>query len=190
MISSGKSRTFSLRSPSSPFGGYDGRGSAGASSRLGVSDSGGGGGGIVDDGLGEVRAYTLAAAVASAYVLNSAVGVMFPGTLTAPPITRIDFALISVRGECDAARAMFVSGPIAMTEIVSGGFSSRIRSISRCDGRKDGVKSDVGELRSSLVSDLVVEVISVSGGDCAKRLFHVSGGVRCLCWAYLAWRLL
>jgi hypothetical protein len=40
-----------------------------------VADTGSrGGGGIVEDGFGEVRAYTRAAAEASAKTLNSAVG--------------------------------------------------------------------------------------------------------------------
>jgi len=44
-----------------------------------------GNGGIVEDGFGEVNANTRAVATASAYVLNSATGVMFPSTSIAPP---------------------------------------------------------------------------------------------------------
>ena len=82
-------------------------------------------------GLGEVKAKTRAAAFASANVLNSPTGVILPGTEMAPPITRTDLARISTIGACEAARARLVSGPMAMTVMVSGGFSSRIRRISR-----------------------------------------------------------
>ena len=96
-------------------------------------------------GLGEVNAKTRAAAVASAKVLNSPTGVMLPGTEIAPPMTRTDFARISMVGACEAARARLVRGPIAMTVMVSGGFSSRTRKISRWDGRFEGVKSVFAE---------------------------------------------
>lgn len=49
----------------------------------------GGGGGIVEEGVGEVKARTRAVATASAYVLNSATGVMLPSTSIAPPFHMI-----------------------------------------------------------------------------------------------------
>ena len=82
-------------------------------------------------GSGEVNAKTRAAAVASAKVLNSPTGVILPGTEIAPPITKMDFARISTIGACEAASARFVRGPMAITVMVSGGFSSRTRIISR-----------------------------------------------------------
>ena len=94
-------------------------------------------------GLGEVRAKRRAAAVGSAQVLNSAKGVTFPGTEMAPPMMRIDLARVRVWGACEAARARLVRGPMAMIDIVFGGFSSRRRRISRWEGRSDGVKREV-----------------------------------------------
>ena len=96
-----------------------------------LSEPGGGEGGIVVAGFGDVRAKTRAAAGASAMVLNSATGVAFPGPVTAPPMTRTDFARRKVVGEWEAARARLVRGPMAMMVIVPGGFSSRSRRISR-----------------------------------------------------------
>lgn len=123
--------TFNLLGPNSSFCGY------GGSEERSILLSpcgfllGGGGKGIVDAGFGEDKAKTRAAAVVSAYVLNSAKGVIFPGYSTAPPMTRIFFARIRIWGACEAASAILVRGPIAIIEIVSGGFSSRIRRISR-----------------------------------------------------------
>lgn len=82
-------------------------------------------------GLGDVKAKTRAAAVASARALNSATGVILPGEEIVPPMTRTDLARMNTVGECEAARARFVRGPIAIMVIVSGGFSSSIRKISR-----------------------------------------------------------
>lgn len=48
-----------------------------------------GGGGIVEEGLGEVNAKTRAVATASAKVLNSATGVIFPSTSIAPPCSEV-----------------------------------------------------------------------------------------------------
>lgn len=86
---------------------------------------------MVLDALGDVNAKMRAAAMGSAMVLNSATGVTFPGLRTAPPMTRTDLARRNVVGECDAARARLVSGPTAMIVMVSAGFSSRSRRISR-----------------------------------------------------------
>ena len=97
----------------------------------GVRWKGASGVGRRGEGLGEVSAKMRAAAMGSALVLNSATGVTLPGLRTAPPITRTDLARRNVVGECDAARARFVSGPTAMIVMVSGGFSSRSRTISR-----------------------------------------------------------
>lgn len=88
-------------------------------------------GGIVLAGLGDVNAKMRAVAEGSAKVLNSATGVAFPGTEIAPPMTRTDLARMRIFGECDAARARFVRGPMAMIVIVPGGFSARILMISR-----------------------------------------------------------
>ena len=72
--------------------------------------------------------------------LCKGIDTILPGTLTAPPITMIDLALSNVCGDSAAARARLVSGPIAIIEIVSGGFSSRRRRISKCEGFCEGVK--------------------------------------------------
>lgn len=85
----------------------------------------------MDNGYGEVRANTRAAAMESAYVLNSAAGVIFPGTEIAPPMTTTSFTRRKVSGSVAAAMARFVRGPIATIVIVSGGFSWRRRRISR-----------------------------------------------------------
>lgn len=52
-----------------------------------------GGGGMVDDGFRDVRAYTRAAAEASAKTLNSATGETFPKASTAPPMVTTSFTL-------------------------------------------------------------------------------------------------
>ena len=96
-------------------------------------------------GLGAVRAKILAAAVGSASVLNSATGVAFPGPSTTPPMISTCFARRNIAGECEAARARLVKGPIAMMVMVLRGFSSRIRRISRWEGRFEGVNSEVCE---------------------------------------------
>ena len=93
-----------------------------------------GGGGMVDDGFGEVKAYTRAAAEASAKTLNSATGETFPKESTAPPMVTTSLARRNASGSSAAARAQFVSGPMATMVIVSASFSRRIRRISLCAG--------------------------------------------------------
>ena len=60
-------------------------------------------GGIVLAGFGDVRAYIRAAAEGSAMQLNSATGVMLPGSSMVPPITMTALARMNVVGEMDAA---------------------------------------------------------------------------------------
>lgn len=68
-----------------------------------------------------------------------------------------------------------------MIEMVSGGFSSRIRRISICAGRREGVNNDAVDMRLSWLSDSGSGVKYLSGGGISKSFFHVSGGVRCWC---------
>ena len=68
-----------------------------------------------------------------------------------------------------------------MIEMVSGGFSSSIRRISRCEGRCDGVNREDDLSRSMGPSFSAVSVKSVVDGGVEKRFFHVSGGLRCSC---------
>jgi len=82
-------------------------------------------------GFGEVKAKTRAVATASAYVLNSATGVMFPSTSTAPPITTTSLTLRKASGSSAAANAKFVRGPTAMMVMVSTGFSRSNLRISK-----------------------------------------------------------
>ena len=89
-MSSGNNTRFSLRSPSSSLLGYGGK-KLSKSCSLACSDVAIDGG-IVLAGFGDVSAKILAAAVASAMALNSATGVMFPGSRKQPPITRTSFA--------------------------------------------------------------------------------------------------
>ena len=99
---------------------------------------------------------------------------MLPGSEMVPPMTRMDFARINVVGAWEAARARFVSGPMAMIVTVSGGFSLRMRKISRCDGRWDGVKSDVREVGSTSTSCIAADVRRVSDGGALNRSFQIS----------------
>lgn len=103
--------------------------------RLGVEaavlDNGKMVGGIVLSGFGADSAKIRAVAMGSAMVLNSATGVAFPGAETAPPMIRTDLARRNIVGECEAARARLVRGPMAMMVMLPGGFSSRTRKISR-----------------------------------------------------------
>ena len=93
-----------------------------------------GGGGIAEDGFGEVSAYTRAAAEASANTLNSATGETLPTASTAPPMATTSLTRRKASGSSAAARAQFVSGPMAMMVIVSASFSRKIRRISLCAG--------------------------------------------------------
>ena len=144
-----------------------------------VGSRGEGGRGIVDDGFRDVRAYTRAAAEASAKTLNSATGETLPKASTAPPIVTTSFTLRNVSGSSAAARAQFVSGPMATMVIVSASFSRKILSISLCAGRDDGVKRVVGTVRLSV--SLAASVITESGGGCSNRCSHMYSGERCGC---------
>ena len=66
----------------------------------------------------------------SAMQLNSATGVMLPGEEIVPPIMMTSLAFVKTVGSAAAAVARFVSGPIAIRVIVSGGFESRMERIS------------------------------------------------------------
>lgn len=96
---------------------------------------------MVEAGIGLVKANTLAAANESAAMLNSASGVMFPGSSRAPPIMINSFARHKVLASFAAASAMFVSGPIAITETVPGGSDSSMERISKWEGRDEGMNS-------------------------------------------------
>ena len=147
-----------------------------------------GGGGKVEAGFSDVRAYTRAAAEVSANTLNSATGVMFPVASTAPPIVTTSFTRRNVSGSSAAARAQFVSGPMATMVMVSGSFSRKIRRISWCAGREVGLKEDVGSVRWSV--SFAASVMMESGGGCSNSFFHVSSGERCGCWitTLLEWK--
>lgn len=77
--------------------------------------------------------------------------------------------------ECEAASAKFVRGPIAMMVMVLGGFSPRIRRISRWEGRFEGVNS-LGRRSEVWVADKAEFVTRLSGGGRSKRVFQVSSG--------------
>ncbi|KAL5888478.1 hypothetical protein ACKVWC_011567 [Pyricularia oryzae] len=128
-------------------------------------------GGMVEAGSCAVRAKTRAVATASAKVLNSATGVMLPGTLMAPPMTQTSRARRSVSGSSAAARARLVMGPMVRIVTVWSGDSLRIRRISLCASVLDGVK--------------YVEKLGMSEGAppgaSSKRVRHVSAGVRSGC---------
>ena len=132
-------------------------------------------GGIVLSGSGDVRAYTLAAATGSAMQLNSATGVILPGMEMAPDITTTSLAFMNTVGDSEAARAKFVSGPMAMRVMVSGGFESRIERISKWAGAEEGVKRSVCGARSMWAREVAVEERTVSAGGASKRWDQRSG---------------
>ena len=111
-------------------------------------------------------------ATASAYVLNSATGVILPSTSMAPPITTTSLTLRKVSGSSAAASARLVKGPIATMVIVSCGFSCSSRRISLCAIAWEGMKEVVGEASSAVSS----AVAFARGGW--NRVFHVSEGDR------------
>lgn len=124
-------------------------------------------------GFGDVKAKTLAVATASAYVLNSATGVIFPSTSIAPPITTTSFAFRNVSGSSAAARARFVKGPTDTIVIVSTGFSRSRRRISLCAGVTEAVNDDDGEASSR--ASAICSGVAFSGGGWNK-VFHASDG--------------
>lgn len=128
-------------------------------------------------GVGEVNAKTRAAETGSAMVLNSPTGVKFPGTDTAPPMTRTDLARRNTCGEWEAASARFVKGPIAIMSIVSGGFSSRIRSISRYEGWSEALKREFDATGLVMAASISLEVNTGSGGGRSNKVRHVSSGL-------------
>ena len=65
---------------------------------------------------------------------------------------------------------------MAMMVMVLGGFSSRIRRISRCEGRFEGVNSEVGEGSGRCDADKAELVTRLSGGGRSKRVFQISSG--------------
>lgn len=120
-------------------------------------------------GFGDVNAYRRAAAMGSAMQLNSATGVMLPGSEIAPPITITSLAFRNTCGSWEAARAKFVSGPMPMRVMVSGGWESRICRISRWEGEEEGVKREVCVARSVWAAFMAVEERRVSVGGESKR---------------------
>ena len=130
-MSKGNMITLSLLLPISHFSGYGGNVDGSIT------------GGIVLAGFGDVNAYTLAAARASAMQLNSPTGVILPGSSMEPPMTTTSLAFMNVFGSSAAAMAKFVNGPIAINVMVSAGFSLRMRSISWDERRLEGVNKSV-----------------------------------------------
>lgn len=104
----------------------------------------------------------------------------FPVASTAPPIVTTSFALRNASGSSVAARAQFVSGPMATMVIVSGSFSRKILSISLCAGSDDALKEKVGSARFPV--SFAASVIIESAGGCSNKCFHVSSGERCGCY--------
>jgi hypothetical protein len=104
----------------------------------------------------------------------------FPVASTAPPIVTTSFTLRNASGSSAAARAQFVSGPMATMVIVSGSFSRKILSISLWAGWDDALKEKVGSVRSPV--SFAASVIIESGGGCSNECFHVSSGERCGCY--------
>ena len=137
----------------------------------------GGVGGSVLLGVGDVNAKIRAAEIGSASVLNSPTGVMFPGTDTAPPITRADLARRKTWGEWEAASAKFVKGPIAIRSTESGGFFSRICRISRCDGRLEASNREFDDCRSACAILIALDVIRGSGGGRSSNVCQISSGL-------------
>lgn len=76
--------------------------------------------------------------------------------------------------------AKFVSGPMAMSVIVSGGFEERMERISVGAERSEGVKRRESVGGFVCVADVAVVVSRSSeggaGGGGSKRCFHVSAG--------------
>ncbi len=87
----------------------------------------------------------------------------FPVASTAPPIVTTSFALRNASGSSAAARAQFVSGPMATMVIVSGSFSRRILSISLCAGWDDALKEKVGPARFPVFFAASVIIESAGG---------------------------
>src|SRR5277367_1430387 len=104
----------------------------------------------------------------------------FPVASTAPPIVTTSFTLRNTSGSSAAARAQFVSGPMATMVIVSGSFSRKILSISLWAGWDDALKEKVGSVRFPV--SFAASVIIESGGGCSNKCFHVSSGERCGCY--------
>jgi hypothetical protein len=104
----------------------------------------------------------------------------FPVASRAPPIVITSFTLINASGSSAAARAQFVSGPMATMVIVSGSFSRKILSISLCAGWEDALKEKVGSGKFPMF--FAASVIIESGGGCSNKCFHVSSGERCGCY--------
>lgn len=91
-------------------------------------------------------------------------------------MTKTCLARRNVAGECEAARAKLVKGPIAIMVMVLVGFSSRIRRISRWEGRFEGVNREVDEGSELCVADKTELVTRLLGGGRSKRVFQVSSG--------------
>ena len=173
VMSRGNKDTFSLFGPRADAGGY---GPSSPSPSFAESVRALADGGMVLAGSGLVSAYTRAAAMGSAMVLNSATGVMLPGSVIAPPMTTSSFAFIKVTGSWAAARAKVVKGPRAMRVVVLGGFEERMSRISVGAGRCDGVKRFVYVLWAAWAAvDAVVEMGDGFGGA-SNRCCHNSEG--------------
>lgn len=108
-------------------------------------------------------------------LLNSATGVILPGTDMAPDMTITSLALRNVVDEVDAARAKFVRGPMPIRVIVSGGLEERMSRISRWEGAEEGVNRVVWVSRGIWAVRVAVEESRVSVGGASKRWAHRSG---------------
>ena len=78
-------------------------------------------------------------------------------------------AFMNVLGSSAAATAKFVNGPIPIKVMVSGGFSPRIRRISRGEWRFEGVNKFVGDAGLACAALTATEESSVAGGGGSKR---------------------
>jgi len=92
-------------------------------------------------------------------------------------MTRTDLARRNTGGEWEAASARFVIGPIAIMSIVSGGFSSRIRSISRYEGWLEALKREFDATGLVMAASIALEVNTGSGGGRSNKVCHVSSGL-------------
>lgn len=75
----------------------------------------------------------------SAMQLNSATGVMFPGTAMVPDMRISSWAVANVWGEWVAARAKVVAGPMPRRVMVFGGFEARRERMRLWEGVVEGV---------------------------------------------------
>ena len=64
-----------------------------------------------------------------------------------------------------------------MMSIVSGGFSSRISRISRCESRLEALKNELDDSGSVLAALIALDVRGGSGGGRSNKVCHFSSGL-------------